>query len=233
MPPDTQTDIATRIAQIRARISESCQQAGREPDSVQLLAVSKTQNIDAVRAVLATGQQHLGENYLQEAVDKVEKLPDACWHFIGGIQSNKTKQIASHFDWVHTVSSEKVARRLSAQRAPDRGPINVLIQVNISREAQKQGVTPEATLGLVERIHGLDNIRLRGLMAIPAPTSEPAVQLKAFGDLRSLRDTVADKLLLPEFDQLSMGMTADFPEAIAQGATWIRIGTAIFGQRTQ
>ena len=225
------TGITERLERIRQQIAESCHAAGRRTSEVSLLAVSKTRGAGDVREAMQAGQLDFGENYLQEALDKLTDLPDARWHFIGSIQSNKTRDIAAHFNWVHSVESERVARRLSVQRDPALGPLNLLIQVNISRESTKSGVRPEELQELVGGICGLPGISLRGLMAIPRVTKDTARQRAQFAELRMLRDAVNDVFDLPAFDQLSMGMTEDFPMAIQEGATWIRIGTAIFGPR--
>ena len=222
----SENDIRHRLTQIREQIAQACDDSGRSRDAVKLLAVSKTFPLEAVRVAYQTGQSDFGENYLQEALDKVEQFPDPVWHFIGAIQSNKTRQIAGHFDWVHSVGSFKVARRLSEQRDPSLPPLNVLFQVNTSGEASKSGVTPEQLTALVGDCRDLPNIQLRGLMTIPAAGADPG---PAFRLMRSLKDDLASDL--PGFTELSMGMTQDFPVAIAEGATWIRVGTGIFGAR--
>jgi PLP dependent protein len=199
------TDIQSRIAAIREEIAKTCQLANRDPDTVNLLAVSKTMGVDAV--------------------------PEAIWHFVGAIQSNKTRDIANRFAWVHGIASEKVAKRLSEQREPALGRLNCLIQVNLSGEDQKSGVDPDEAVRLVGKIAAFDQISLRGLMTIPAPTNDHSAQAATFSTLRELKDDIESRYGLPEFNQLSMGMTNDFVEAIKEGATWIRIGTAIFGPR--
>lgn len=220
--------IATNIAKVGARIREAAQTAGRDPSTVSLLAVSKTHPAAAVREAFEAGQRDFGENYLQEALDKQAALADLplTWHFIGPIQSNKTRPIAEHFDWVHSVDRLKIAERLSAQRPDTRAPLNVCLQVNVSGEASKSGCAPEAVADLARQVAALPRLRLRGLMAIPAPTDDPDEQRAAFARLRSLRDELA----LP-LDTLSMGMSQDLDMAIAEGATWVRIGTALFGAR--
>ncbi|WP_028238421.1 YggS family pyridoxal phosphate-dependent enzyme [Stutzerimonas azotifigens] len=220
--------IALNIAKVGTRIREAAQAAGRSPESVGLLAVSKTQPAAAVREAFAAGLRDVGENYLQEALDKQAELTDLplTWHFIGPIQSNKTRPIAEHFDWVHSVDRLKVAERLSAQRPAGRAPLNVCLQVNLSGEASKSGCEPDALAELARCVATLPNLRLRGLMAIPAPTDDPAEQHAAFARLRQLRDGLG----LP-LDTLSMGMSQDLEAAIAEGATWVRIGTALFGAR--
>jgi pyridoxal phosphate enzyme (YggS family) len=225
------TDIAERLESLRGEIARCCHEAGRRTSDVRLLAVSKTKPVADIRAAMAADQIDFGENYLQEAIPKISALKGPAWHFIGSIQSNKTREIAANFHWVHSIESEKVARRLSVQRDPDLGPLNMLIQVNISRETSKSGIAPEALQELVGSVCDLPGISLRGLMAIPAATHDPDRQRQQFAELRLLRDAVNEVFELPEFDQLSMGMTSDFPLAIQEGATWIRIGTAIFGPR--
>ena len=227
------TNIKLRIAAIRKEILKTCEIANRDPDSVNLLAVSKTMGVDAVATAIHAGQNHFGENYLQDARPKVSAFPEATWHFVGGIQSKKTRDIANAFGWVHSITTEKVAKRLSEQREPTLGRLNCLIQVNLSNEDQKSGVTQDEAIRLAGPIATLDQISVRGLMAIPAPTADPAAQAATFRLLRDLKDEIESRHGLPEFNQLSMGMTNDFVEAIKQGATWIRIGTAIFGPRNK
>ncbi|MGK9066852.1 YggS family pyridoxal phosphate-dependent enzyme [Stutzerimonas chloritidismutans] len=220
--------IANNIAKVAARIREAAQAVARNPDEVHLLAVSKTQPAEAIRQAHAAGLRDFGENYLQEALEKQAVLGDLplAWHFIGPIQSNKTKSIAEHFDWVHSVDRLKVAQRLSDQRPADKPPLNVCLQVNVSGEASKSGCEPHEVAELASRIAELPHLRLRGLMTIPAPTDDPAEQHAAFARLRSLQANLALDL-----DSLSMGMSQDLEAAIAEGATWVRIGTALFGAR--
>ncbi|MGV0036234.1 MAG: YggS family pyridoxal phosphate-dependent enzyme [Candidatus Azotimanducaceae bacterium WSBS_2022_MAG_OTU7] len=226
------TNIHSRIAAIRKEIASTCQLANRDPDSVNLLAVSKTMGADAVASAIRAGQKHFGENYLQDALPKVSAFPEATWHFVGAIQSNKTRDIANRFGWVHGIATEKVARRLSEQREPTLGKLNCLIQVNLSFEDQKSGVNPDEAIRLAAQVEAFDQISLRGLMTMPAPTNDHSAQAATFRTLRELKDDIQSRYDLPEFNQLSMGMTNDFVEAIKEGATWIRIGTAIFGPRT-
>ena len=225
------TNIQSRIAAIREEIIKTCQIANRNPASVNLLAVSKTMGVDAVASAIHAGQEHFGENYLQDARPKVSAFPEAIWHFVGGIQSNKTRDIANAFGWVHGIANEKVARRLSEQREPTLGRLNCLIQVNLSNEDQKQGVDPDEAMRLAGKITAFDQISVRGLMTIPAPTNDHSTQAAKFRELRELKNEIQSRYGLTEFNQLSMGMTNDFVEAIKEGATWIRIGTAIFGSR--
>ena len=225
------TEIQSRIAAIRKEIVKTCQIANRDPNSVNLLAISKTMDGDAVASAIHAGQEHFGENYLQDAQSKVSSFPKAIWHFVGGIQSNKTRDIANMFGWVHGVATEKVAKRLSEQRNPMLGRLNCLIQVNLSSEDQKLGVNPDEAIRLAGQMAAFNQISVRGLMTIPAPTNDRSAQASKFRALRKLKDEIESRYGLPEFNQLSMGMTNDFVEAIKEGATWIRIGTAIFGPR--
>ncbi len=220
---------------VQQALVSAAQAAGRDPDAILLLAVSKTFGADAVIQAADAGQQAFGENYLQEAVDKIvavrEQRPDLKleWHFIGPLQSNKTRPVAEHFDWVHAVDREKIAQRLSDQRPPALPPLNICLQVNVSGEASKSGVTPAELPALAQAVSQLPNLRLRGLMAIPEPAQTEAQQRKPFAQLRMLQQELA--ALGIETDTLSMGMSADMPAAIAEGATIVRIGTAIFGKR--
>lgn len=220
--------IADNIAQVRSRIRAAEQAAHRAADSVQLLAVSKTKPAQALREAHAAGMRDFGENYLQEALGKQAELTDLplIWHFIGPIQSNKTRAIAEHFDWVHSVDRLKIAQRLSEQRPEGLPPLNICIQVNVSGEASKSGCAPEDLPALADAIGALPRLTLRGLMAIPEPTEERAAQDAAFAAVQRLQASLA----LP-LDTLSMGMSHDLESAIAQGATWVRIGTALFGAR--
>ena len=227
--------ISTNLQLVQQALAAAAQAAGRDPHSVQLLAVSKTFGADAVIEAADAGQQAFGENYLQEAVDKIAALhalrPDLKleWHFIGPLQSNKTRPAAEHFDWVHAVDREKIAQRLSDQRPPDLPPLNICLQVNVSGEASKSGVTPAELPALAQAVSQLPHVKLRGLMAIPEPAQTEEEQRKPFAQLRQLQQELA--ALGIETDTLSMGMSADMPAAIAEGATIVRIGTAIFGKR--
>ncbi|CAI3810388.1 Pyridoxal phosphate homeostasis protein [Pseudomonas sp. MM221] len=220
--------LADNLSAISARIASAAQAAGRDPASVQLLAVSKTKPASAIREVHAAGVRDVGENYLQEALTKQQALSDLplIWHFIGPIQSNKTKAIAEHFDWVHSVDRLKIAQRLSEQRPAGLAPLNLCLQVNVSGEDSKSGCAPADLPALAKAVAGLPNLRLRGLMAIPEPTDDRAAQEAAFARLRQLQESLGLGL-----DTLSMGMSHDLEAAIAQGATWVRIGTALFGAR--
>jgi pyridoxal phosphate enzyme (YggS family) len=220
--------LADNLCATRARITNAAQAAGRDPASIQLLAVSKTKPASAIREIYAAGQRDIGENYLQEALTKQQALSDLplIWHFIGPIQSNKTKAIAEHFDWVHAVDRLKIAQRLSEQRPAGLAPLNICLQVNVSGEDSKAGCAPADLPALAKAVAELPNLRLRGLMAIPEPTDDRAAQEAAFATLRQLQENLALGL-----DTLSMGMSHDLEAAIAQGATWVRIGTALFGAR--
>ena len=225
------TLIAANLQSVRTRLLQAAQAAGRDPATVRLLAVSKTWPAAAVRAAAAAGQLAFGENYVQEGVDKADELAALGleWHFIGPLQSNKTRPVANAFDWVHSIDRLKIAERLAAQRDPHRPPLNVCIQVNVSGELSKSGVEPEAAPALAHAIAALPQLRLRGLMCIPEPSADPALLRRRFAQLRTLQQRLcAEGLAL---DTLSMGMSDDLEAAIAEGATIVRVGTAIFGAR--
>jgi pyridoxal phosphate enzyme (YggS family) len=224
--------IADNLQAVRSRIAAAARVSGRDPAAVGLLAVSKTFGADAVLAARAAGQQAFGESYVQESVDKIRSIADPGieWHFIGPLQSNKTRPVAEHFHWVHSVSSEKIARRLSEQRPEALGALSVCLQVNISGEATKAGVSEAALPALARAVASMPRLRLRGLMCIPAPADGFEAQREPFARLARLRDALcADGLAL---DTLSMGMSDDLEAAVAEGATWVRVGTAIFGARS-
>ena len=231
MKPVSQNTIAQNIKSIKSQIHDAEKKYARLSGSVQLLAVSKTRPKKDIYAALAENQQHFGENYLQDALSKIEEIdePSIEWHFIGPIQSNKTRQIAENFQWVHTIDRLKIAQRFSEQRDSKQKPLNVCIQVNVSGEASKSGITPEETLSLAKQIAGLPNIQLRGLMTIPASSDDFEQQRKPFKLLRELKDEIQSKGI--ELDTLSMGMSNDMEAAIAEGSTMVRIGTSIFGAR--
>ena len=220
--------IAENIAKVGVRIREAAQASQRDCATVGLLAVSKTKPAEAIRQAFAAGTRDFGENYLQEALEKQAELSDLplTWHFIGPIQSNKTKPIAEHFAWVHSVDRLKIAQRLSDQRPLHLPPLNICLQVNVSGEASKSGCNPEELPALAQAVTQLPNLRLRGLMTIPEPTDDPSEQRPAFARLRELQEG-----LNLDLDTLSMGMSHDLEAAIAEGATWVRIGTALFGAR--
>jgi pyridoxal phosphate enzyme (YggS family) len=229
------SSIATQLQDVNARIQAATQAAGRAPQAVQLLAVSKFFDADSVLQAWHAGQTAFGENYVQEAIDKMAAVQAAApaahlsWHFIGPIQSNKTRQIAEHFDWVHSVDREKIAHRLAEQRPAGLPPLNICLQVNISAEDSKSGLSPAELPAVARAVAALPGLRLRGLMAIPAPSEIAAEQRAAFRQLRELAQQLsADGIVC---DTLSMGMSADLDAAIAEGATIVRVGTAIFGQR--
>jgi pyridoxal phosphate enzyme (YggS family) len=224
---------SAEIAKLLERVRLAAQKSHREPGDIRVLAVSKTQPAEAIRAASEAGLDHIGESYLQEALAKIEQLRDLplTWHFIGPIQSNKTRSIAENFAWVHSVDRAKIARRLNEQRPADMPRLQVCLQVNISQEKTKSGVSPGELPALVREVLQLPRLQLRGLMAIPAATGDPAAQRAAFG---TLRQTLEDlKAIAPDLDTLSMGMSADLEAAIAEGATIIRVGSAIFGQRNR
>jgi len=223
--------IAANLQAVRARIARAAQAAGRAPEVIALVAVSKTFPPDSIILAHAAGQRAFGENQVQEAVAKITELARLPleWHFIGPIQSNKTGAIAAHFPWVHGVDREKIAQRLNAARAEGTAPINVCIQVNVSGEASKSGVRPGEEERLAAAIAQLPRLKLRGLMAIPEPTPDTALQRRRFALLRELKEKLVARGYA--LDTLSMGMSDDFEAAIAEGATIVRIGTAIFGPR--
>lgn len=227
--------ITSNLQEVWHAVKAATEQAGRDPSSVSILAVSKTFGPEAVIEAAGGGQVAFGENYLQEALDKQQAIqtlrPDLAleWHFIGPIQSNKTRPIAEHFAWAHAVDREKIARRLSEQRPPDLPPLNICLQVNVSGEASKSGISPEDLPALAKVVATLPNLRLRGLMAIPEPAEDFESQRKPFELMRSLQRQLAATGIIT--DTLSMGMSADMVAAIAEGATIVRIGTAIFGKR--
>ncbi|HTM60927.1 MAG TPA: YggS family pyridoxal phosphate-dependent enzyme [Burkholderiales bacterium] len=220
--------IHDNLQAIKDRIARAAAAAGRRPESVTLLAVSKTHPPERIEEAYAAGQRAFGENYVQEAAEKIEALRDKPieWHLIGPLQSNKTRVAAGRFAWVHTVDSEKLARRLSGQRSGNLPPLNVLVQVNVSGEASKSGVAPEAVLTLVENIKSLPRLRVRGLMAVPEPGADRA----RYHELKELYENLKPRF---QVDTLSVGMSDDLELAIAEGATMVRVGTAIFGARNQ
>ena len=225
------TTIASNLQAARDAIAAAAAGAGRRANDVSLLAVSKTFAPDALREAYRAGQTCFAESYVQEALDKIAALQDLpiAWHFIGPIQSNKSRAIAENFSWVHSVDRLKIAERLSAQRPAHLQPLQVCLQVNISLEASKSGVAPDEAGELAHAIAKLPSLKLRGLMAVPAPVDDVAAQRLPFAQLRKLRDQLNQQGL--QLDTLSMGMSHDFAAAIAEGATIVRIGTAIFGGR--
>ena len=227
------TTISDRLGRVQQRIAAAARAAGRDPATVSLLAVSKTWGLDAVREAAAAGQRAFGENYVQEGVGKVEALRAMGleWHFIGPLQSNKTRPVANAFDWVHSIDRLKIAERLAEQRAAHLAPLKVCIQVNVSAEDSKSGVAPEQLGALAHAVAALPRLQLRGLMCIPEPSADAAVLRARFAVLRELQaGLVADGLAL---DTLSMGMSQDIELAVAEGATIVRVGSAIFGERSR
>jgi pyridoxal phosphate enzyme (YggS family) len=226
--------IASNLQQVHARVAAACAGALRPVQSVTLLAVSKTFGADAVREALAAGQRRFGENYVQEGLQKIADLADLRaqleWHLIGPLQSNKTRAVAEQFDWVHSIDRLKTAERLSAQRPAYLPPMQVCVQVNVDGETGKSGVPPEETAALALAVAALPRLTLRGLMSIPEPVGDPALQRKPHRALRELMASLRDRGL-PSLDTLSMGMSADLEAAVAEGATCVRVGTAIFGGR--
>jgi pyridoxal phosphate enzyme (YggS family) len=222
---------AERLGSVLARIEAAARRAGRDPASVTLLAVSKQHPAEAVRAAVAAGQRHFGENYLQEALAKIESLRDLPldWHFIGQLQANKTRDVAQTFQWVHTVDRVRTAQRLSAQRPHFAGPLDVLLQVRLADEDGKGGIVAAQVPALAEIVAGLPRLRLRGLMCIPPPQPDEALQQEPFRQLRELLLELNRRG--HSLDTLSMGMSADLEAAIAEGATIVRVGTAVFGPR--
>ena len=225
--------IAENLQEVHARIERAASAAQRPTEAIRLLAVSKTFPADDIRTAFAAGQRAFGENYVQEAVSKIEALANLRteieWHFIGPLQSNKTRPVAEHFDWVHSIDRLKIAQRVSEQRPDTLPPLNVCLQVNVSGEASKSGVAPEDALALAREIASLPKLRLRGLMSIPEPAADPAAQREPHRILRELYETLRARGIA--LDTLSMGMSADLEAAVLEGATIVRIGTAIFGKR--
>jgi pyridoxal phosphate enzyme (YggS family) len=222
-------DITANISEVRARIASAAKSAGRDPKQVTLLAVSKTQSASLIRAAHSAGLSQFGENYVQEALEKMAELRELPieWHFIGPLQSNKTRAVAEHFDWVHSVDRLKIAQRLNDQRPQELPPLQVCLQINISGEASKSGASPEEALALALAIQALPRLTLRGLMTIPA--ARPEDPEKPFASLAALMATLSEEI--PQLDTLSMGMSADLAPAISQGATIVRVGTDLFGAR--
>jgi len=232
-PQQIMSSIESNLQAVRARIAAAATAAGRAPSAIALLAVSKTFSADRVRAAYAVGQREFGESYVQEGLEKIAELASVpiIWHFIGPIQSNKTRSIATHFDWVHSVAREKIALRLAQSRSQSQVPLNVCLQVNVSGEASKSGVAPEDLPALAEAVRALPCLRLRGLMAIPEPSDDIELQRRRFAAVRALLDQLNTAGFA--LDTLSMGMSHDLEAAVMEGATMVRVGTAIFGERTK
>ncbi len=232
------TTIADNLQQVHDRIAQACAAAGRDPASVSLLAVSKTFGPEAVLQAAQAGQRAFGENYIQEAVEKIAALqqmdvPTLQWHCIGPVQSNKTRLVAEHFDWMHTLDRAKIAERLAAQRPAHKAPLQVCIQVNVDGGPTKSGVLPDEALVLAQTVAALPQLRLRGVMSIPEPAADYAAQYALHQRARAVFDRIRGSGLsgLECFDTLSLGMTADLDAAIAAGSTLVRVGTGIFGGR--
>ncbi|MDW5378717.1 YggS family pyridoxal phosphate-dependent enzyme [Halomonas sp. HP20-15] len=226
--------VSDALAHARRRLVDALARAGRDGEAAQLLAVSKTKPAALIRQAYRAGQRDFGENYLQEALDKQAELADLdaiVWHFIGPLQSNKTRAVAEHFNWVHSIERAKTARRLSEQRPAALGPLNVCLQVNVSGEASKSGVSPDELETLAREVAGLPNLRLRGLMTIPAPAEGLDAQRRPLAELRRLKERLDAQLPELALDTLSMGMSDDLEAAVLEGATLVRLGTAIFGAR--
>jgi len=220
-----------RLASVRARIEAAARRAGRDPSGIRLLAVSKQQPLEAVAAAADAGQREFGENYVREGIAKVEALRDRglTWHFIGQLQANKTREVAEHFQWVHTVDRERIATRLDAQRPHYAGPLDVLLQVRLEDEPGKGGAEPAEVPRLAQFVAGLPRLRLRGLMCVPPPADDEAGQRRPFARLRELLEDLNRRG--HSLDTLSMGMSGDLEAAVLEGATLVRIGTAVFGPR--
>ena len=227
--------VQDNLLNIKNEIKKIAKECGRDPNTIQLIAVSKTKPVEQITEAINAGQLAFGENYVQEGIEKIQyfekNMPnnDLIWHFIGPLQSNKSKLVAEHFDWMHTIDRFKIAQRLSDQRPNHMAKLNVLIQVNISQEASKSGVKPEEVTDLVKQIVALPNLNLRGLMAIPEIENDYDKQLKVFTKMQQLLHSLQKDY--PFMDTLSMGMSGDMPAAISAGSTMVRIGTAIFGAR--
>lgn len=228
-------NIPQQLQQIHQQIKQACHAVGREQSAVKLLAVSKTKPVEDILIAQAAGQVAFGENYVQEGVEKIQycQQHDVSleWHFIGPLQSNKTRLVAEYFDWMQTLERAKIADRLNEQRSPYKAPLNVLIQINISQESSKSGIQPSDMLPLAKHIENLPHLRLRGLMAIPEPTNDVAQQEQTFCQMKTLFEQLQQALPNAQIDTLSMGMTDDMQSAIKCGSTMVRIGTAIFGTR--
>lgn len=225
------TEVAARLQGCQRRLTLAALAAHRDAAEITLLAVSKTKSADAIREAAAAGQRQFGESYVQESVDKIQLLSELglTWHFIGPLQSNKSRPVAEHFDWVQSLDRLKIAERLSQQRPRSRGPLQVCIQVNISDEPQKAGVSVAELPALVAAVRALPGLQLRGLMAIPEPSSDPLLQRQPFARMRALFDDL--RHTDHQIDTLSMGMSDDLEAAVAEGSTMVRVGTAIFGSR--
>ncbi len=225
--------IADKLQLVRTRINQACSDVGRQSDSVRLLAVTKTFPAATVREAFHAGQRSFGENYVQEGLDKIAELADLRkqieWHLIGPLQSNKTRVVAEHFDWVQSVDRLKIAQRLSEQRPSDLPDLQVCIQVNTSGEASKSGVAPAEALDLARAVAALPRLRLRGVMGLPAPSDDPEIQKSALREIRHIYESLILQGI--PLDTLSMGMSHDLEAAVSEGSSMLRVGTALFGQR--
>ncbi|QEH48134.1 YggS family pyridoxal phosphate-dependent enzyme [Aggregatibacter actinomycetemcomitans] len=228
-------NIRRNLQLVQQKITQICQMIGSSPSAVTLLAVSKTKPVEDILTAYEAGQEAFGENYVQEGVEKIQFCQqhniNLEWHFIGPLQSNKTRLVAEYFDWLQTLDRAKIADRLNEQRSPHKAPLNVLIQVNISNEASKSGIQPGEILDLAKHLENLPHLCLRGLMAIPEPTDDVARQEQVFYQMRVLFEQLQQALPNAQIDTLSMGMTDDMQMAIKCGSTMVRVGTAIFGKR--
>ena len=224
-------EIIKRYQSVKQRIADACHKAGRPIEDIQLLAVSKTKPIEDIQKLAEYGHRAFGENYVQEAIEKISIEPNLEWHFIGPIQSNKTKHIANNFAWVHSVDRLKIAQRLNDQRSAEKEPLNILLEVNISGEQSKAGLTVDELFEVAPLVAQMPNLQLRGLMAIPQPAKEFEAQCQPFAKIKALQEELQGKLTNCNLDTLSMGMSADLEAAIMEGATIVRIGTDIFGTR--
>lgn len=233
LPSTMQHELRQRLARVHERIESAARDAGRDPASVRLIAVAKTRSAEEIRALAKEGVTDIGENYLQEALDKQRALADLplCWHFVGALQSNKTRAVAEHFDWVHSVDRLRLLERLARQRPAARGPLNVCLQVNLDAERSKAGLAPGDVEAVLTAARELPGITVRGLMALPAPRSDAAAQREPFRTLAALARRLEAGLPGAKLDVLSMGMSDDLEAAVAEGATHLRIGTALFGPR--
>lgn len=224
--------VVEALDKVRQQIAEACLAAGRQPSDVRLLAVSKTKPVEAIQAAYDAGQREFGENYVQEGVDKItalSNLSDCVWHFIGPLQSNKTRLVAEHFDWVQSLERIKIAKRLDQQRPQDAAPLQVLVQINIDHEASKSGISLEQLDDFLTQLESLKRLKCRGLMAIPMAHASSEQQQESYQALYAAFSRLQQRY--PDFDTLSLGMSGDLAAAIAQGSTMVRIGTSIFGKR--
>ena len=225
------SNVRERLAETRNRVASAAMRYGRDPNSVRLIAVSKTQPAAAIRTLAELGQRDFGENYVQEALPKLDELRDLSltWHYVGQLQANKTRVVAEHFHWVHTLDRERIAVRLSEQRSPHAAPLNICIQVSLEDEPGKGGISKTELAPLARRVLELPGLKLRGLMCIPPPRDGFEAQRQLFGELADCAHQLREQGI--ELDTLSMGMSGDLEAAVAAGATCVRIGTAIFGER--